>query len=218
MKRILRSSHADSFSRSCFFLQDLRRRSIVPTPSRRDADWSRQRRGHARARRAPGRARQRVEPAYRRGRGPPRRAGLRCVPGGRAHAPGGARTPTCWGRSCAPLRRVARPRRVPGCHSCAREGRRAVRIAREKPRWRREWEKGGERERLHRGGWGRRAGERRPGGWDPPTGGGGGPPARARVWVGARWIAGGPGEGRAGPPSRPWGTGPRGEEGGVGRP
>jgi hypothetical protein len=31
MKRILRSSHADSFSRSCFFLQDLRRRSIVPT-------------------------------------------------------------------------------------------------------------------------------------------------------------------------------------------
>jgi hypothetical protein len=31
MKKILRSSHADSFSRSCFFLQDLRRRSIVPT-------------------------------------------------------------------------------------------------------------------------------------------------------------------------------------------
>jgi hypothetical protein len=31
MKRNLRSSHADSFSRSCFFLQDLRRQSIVPT-------------------------------------------------------------------------------------------------------------------------------------------------------------------------------------------
>jgi hypothetical protein len=31
MKRNLRSSHADSFSRSCFFLPDLRRRSIVPT-------------------------------------------------------------------------------------------------------------------------------------------------------------------------------------------
>jgi hypothetical protein len=31
MKRNLRSSHADSFSRSCFFLQNLRRRSIVPT-------------------------------------------------------------------------------------------------------------------------------------------------------------------------------------------
>src|SRR5688572_20798055 len=31
MKRNLRSSHADSFSRSCFFLQDLRRRSMVPT-------------------------------------------------------------------------------------------------------------------------------------------------------------------------------------------
>jgi hypothetical protein len=31
MKRNLRSSHADSFSRSYFFLQDLRRRSIVPT-------------------------------------------------------------------------------------------------------------------------------------------------------------------------------------------
>src|SRR5688572_33170460 len=31
MKRNLRSSRADSFSRSCFFLQDLRRRSIVPT-------------------------------------------------------------------------------------------------------------------------------------------------------------------------------------------
>jgi ribonuclease HI len=31
MKRNLRSSHADSFSRSCFSLQDLRRRSIVPT-------------------------------------------------------------------------------------------------------------------------------------------------------------------------------------------
>jgi hypothetical protein len=30
-KRNLRSSHADSFSRSCFFLPDLRRRSIVPT-------------------------------------------------------------------------------------------------------------------------------------------------------------------------------------------
>jgi hypothetical protein len=36
MKRNLRSSHADSFSRSCFFLPDLQRRSIVPTvaPSR----------------------------------------------------------------------------------------------------------------------------------------------------------------------------------------
>jgi hypothetical protein len=31
MKGNLRSSHVDSFSRSCFFLQDLRRRSIVPT-------------------------------------------------------------------------------------------------------------------------------------------------------------------------------------------
>jgi hypothetical protein len=37
MKRILRSSHADSFSRSCFFLQDLRRRSIVPTSA--TSDW-----------------------------------------------------------------------------------------------------------------------------------------------------------------------------------
>jgi hypothetical protein len=34
MKRNLRSSHADSFSRSCFFLPDLRRRSIVPTPTK----------------------------------------------------------------------------------------------------------------------------------------------------------------------------------------
>jgi hypothetical protein len=34
MKRILRSSHADSFSRSCFFLQGLRRRSIVPIGSK----------------------------------------------------------------------------------------------------------------------------------------------------------------------------------------
>jgi hypothetical protein len=33
MKRNLRSSHANSFSRSCFFLPDLRRRSIVPTVS-----------------------------------------------------------------------------------------------------------------------------------------------------------------------------------------
>jgi hypothetical protein len=31
MERNLRSSHADSFRRSCFFLQDLRRRSMVPT-------------------------------------------------------------------------------------------------------------------------------------------------------------------------------------------
>jgi hypothetical protein len=31
MKRNLRSSHADSFSQSCFPLQDLRRRSMVPT-------------------------------------------------------------------------------------------------------------------------------------------------------------------------------------------
>jgi hypothetical protein len=31
MKRNLRSTHPDSFSRSCFFLPDLRRRSIVPT-------------------------------------------------------------------------------------------------------------------------------------------------------------------------------------------
>jgi hypothetical protein len=31
MKRNLRSSHADSFSRSYSFLPDLRRRSIVPT-------------------------------------------------------------------------------------------------------------------------------------------------------------------------------------------
>jgi hypothetical protein len=36
MKRNFRSSHADSFSRSCFSLQDLRRRSIVPTVSNRD--------------------------------------------------------------------------------------------------------------------------------------------------------------------------------------
>jgi hypothetical protein len=33
MKRNLRSSHADNYSRSCFFLPDLRRRSIVPTPA-----------------------------------------------------------------------------------------------------------------------------------------------------------------------------------------
>jgi hypothetical protein len=145
----------------------------------------------------------------------PREAALRAE--GRAHAPGGARTSTCRGHSCAPLRRVTRPRRVPGRHSCAREGRRAVRTAREGTTME-ERVGEGERERLRRGGWGRRAGERRPGGWDPPTGGGDGPPARARVWVGARWIAGGPGEGRAGPPSRPRGTGPRGEEGGVGRP
>jgi hypothetical protein len=31
MNSNLRSSRADSFSRSCFFLQDLRRRSMVPT-------------------------------------------------------------------------------------------------------------------------------------------------------------------------------------------
>jgi hypothetical protein len=35
MKRNLRSSHTNSFSRNCFFLQDLRRRSIVPTASLR---------------------------------------------------------------------------------------------------------------------------------------------------------------------------------------
>jgi hypothetical protein len=35
MKSNLRSSHADSFSRSYFFLQDLRRRSMVPTPAQR---------------------------------------------------------------------------------------------------------------------------------------------------------------------------------------
>jgi hypothetical protein len=45
MKRNLRSSHADSFSRSYFFLPDLRRRSIVPTPPVSVAR-SRWRRGH----------------------------------------------------------------------------------------------------------------------------------------------------------------------------
>ena len=33
MNSNLRSPRADSFSRSCFFLQDLRRRSMVPTPT-----------------------------------------------------------------------------------------------------------------------------------------------------------------------------------------
>jgi hypothetical protein len=205
----------------------------LATPGRHDADWPRwpaaghhaggphraaaTPTGRACAGRAPGHARRRVEPAYRRGRGPPHRAGLRCVPGGARPRTRGARTPTCRCRSCAPLRRVTRLRRVPGRHSCAQEGRRAVRTAREGATMEERVGEGG-RERLRRGGWGRRAGERRPGGWDPPTGGGDGPPARARVWVGARWIVGGPGEGRAGPPSRPRGTRPRGEEGGVGRP
>jgi hypothetical protein len=60
----------------------------------------------------------------------------------------------------------------------------------------------GGRERLARGGWGRRVEEGRLGGWDPPTGGGGAPLARARVW----------GRGELG---RGWarGTGPCGEEG-----
>jgi hypothetical protein len=182
--------------------------------SRRDADWSRLRRGRTHAGRALGRARRRVEPANRQGRGPPRRAGLRCVPGGprprtggRPHTdvPGPLLRAAAEGRAPVPCAEapLLRPGGPPGrahsegrIHDGGESGRR------------------GERERLRRGGWGRRARERRPGGWDPPTsGGGGGPPARARVWVGARWIAGGLGEGRAGPPSRPRGTGPRREEG-----
>jgi hypothetical protein len=58
---------------------------------------------------------------------------------------------TCRGRSYAPLRRVARPCRVPGRHSCAREGRRAVRTAREEATME-ERVGEGERERLRRGG------------------------------------------------------------------
>jgi hypothetical protein len=76
-----------------------------------------------------------------------------------------------------------------------------------------EKERVGQGERLGRGGWGRRAGEGRPGRWDPPTGGGGAPQRALGFGEGSRWAAGGPGEGLAGLSSRPRGTGPRGEEG-----
>jgi hypothetical protein len=179
-------------------------------PSRRDADWSCLRRASSRPRAPESRARLPPGPRATAPRGAALRAGgPRPRTGGRPHddVPGPLLRAAAEGRAPVPCAGapLLRPGGPPGrahsegrSHDGGESGRR------------------GEREAAQ--GRGRRVGERRPGGWDPPTGDGGGPPARARVWVGARWIAGGPREGRAGPPSRPRGTGPRREEGGVGRP
>jgi hypothetical protein len=96
--------------------------------------------------------------------GAPRRAGWPCRRRRELAAPaagGRART------GAAPARRRGRP---PG-----------ERTGREEGTMEKERVGEGERKRLARGGWGRRAQERRPGGWDPPTGSDGAPLARARA-------------------------------------